>query len=127
MADQLCSPTARTHQSVATALLAQRRTVLLRRYRKGRPSTTPHSQSPVRFWDHRSPLAIALTNHVLGAFAITANPQTTASTDNLLGGFGLTDHAKERVQGLAYPTDNPQVRRGFKAENESFEGDALGQ
>ncbi|GAB4340815.1 MAG: hypothetical protein OHK0047_32170 [Leptolyngbyaceae cyanobacterium] len=43
---------------------------------------------------------MALTNHVLGAFATTANPQTTASTDKLLGGFGLTNHAEARVQGL---------------------------
>ncbi|UIE38394.1 hypothetical protein [Leptodesmis sichuanensis] len=68
-------------------MLAQRRTVLLRRYRKGRPPTTPHSQSPGRFRDNRSLLAMALTNHCLGAFAITANPQTTASTDRVYPTF----------------------------------------
>ncbi|UIE36677.1 hypothetical protein [Leptodesmis sichuanensis] len=98
-------------------MLAQRRTVLLRRYRKGRPSTTPHPQSPGRFWDHRSPLAMALTNHCLGAFAITANPQTTASTDNFLGGFGLTDPAEARVQGLAAELANVAVQRLQKLSN----------
>ncbi|UIE36374.1 hypothetical protein [Leptodesmis sichuanensis] len=71
--------------------------MLLRRYRKGRPSTTPHPQSPGRFRDARSPLAMALTKHCLGAFAITANPQITTSTDKLLGGFRLTNPAEERV------------------------------
>ncbi|UIE40211.1 hypothetical protein [Leptodesmis sichuanensis] len=84
-------------------MLAQRRT--------DRPLTTPHPQSPGRFRDHRSPLAMALTNHCLGAFAITANPQTTASTDNFLGGFGLTDHAEARVQGLAAELANGAVQR----------------
>ncbi|UIE38380.1 hypothetical protein [Leptodesmis sichuanensis] len=84
-------------------MLAQRRT--------DRPSTTPHSQSPGRFRDHRSPLAMALTNHCLGAFAITANPQTTASTDKLLSGFGLTNPAEERVQGLAAELANGAVQR----------------
>ncbi|UIE39197.1 hypothetical protein [Leptodesmis sichuanensis] len=70
-------------------MLAQRRT--------DRPSTTPHSQSPGRFQDHRSPLAMALTDTLLGAFATTKRTQMTASTDKLLGGFGLTDHAEARV------------------------------
>ncbi|MGC8712806.1 MAG: hypothetical protein ACP5RH_10485 [Leptodesmis sp.] len=74
-------------------MLAQRRT--------DRPSTTPHSQSPGRFRDHRSPLAMALTDTLLGAFATTNRTQMTASTDKLLGGFGLTDPAEARVQGLA--------------------------
>ncbi|UIE40249.1 hypothetical protein [Leptodesmis sichuanensis] len=77
------------HQSVATALLAQRRT--------DRPSTTPHSQSPGRLRDHRSPLVMALTDTLLGAFATTNRTQMTASTDKLLGGFGLTNPAEERV------------------------------
>ncbi|UIE36663.1 hypothetical protein [Leptodesmis sichuanensis] len=92
-------------------MLAQRRTVLLRRYRKGRPLTTPHPQSPGRFRDHRSPLAMALTDTLLGAFATTNRTQMTASTDKLLGGFGLTDPAEERVQGLSAELANVAVQR----------------
>ncbi|UIE40216.1 hypothetical protein [Leptodesmis sichuanensis] len=84
-------------------MLAQRRT--------DRPSTTPHPQSPGRFWDARSPLAMALTETLLGAFAITANPQTTALPDKLLGGFGLTDPAEARVQGLDAELANVAVQR----------------
>ncbi len=85
--------------------------MLLRRYRKGRPLTTPHPQSPGRLRDDRSPLAMALTDTLLGAFAITANPQTTALPDKLLGGFGLTDPAEERVQGLAAELANGSNQR----------------
>ncbi|UIE36662.1 hypothetical protein [Leptodesmis sichuanensis] len=84
-------------------MLAQRRT--------DRPSTTPHPQSPGRFWDARSPLVMALTETLLGAFAITANPQTTALPDKLLGGFGLTDPAEARVQGLDAELANGSLER----------------
>ena len=51
-------------------------TALLAERRTDRsPSTTPHRSPPER---------LALT----------------ASTDNFLGGFGLTDHLEKRVQGL---------------------------
>lgn len=56
---------------------------------------------------------MALTDTLLGAFAITANPQTTALPDKLLGGFGLTDHTEERVQGLDAELAN-KLKSGFK-------------
>jgi hypothetical protein len=64
-----------------------------------------------------SPLAMALTETLLGAFAITANPQTTALPDKLLGGFGLTDPAEERVQGLDAELANGRVQRRQVASN----------
>ncbi|UIE40207.1 hypothetical protein [Leptodesmis sichuanensis] len=84
-------------------MLAQRRT--------DRPLTTPHSQSPGRFRDHRSPLATALTDTLLGAFATTNRTQMTALPDKLLSGFGLTNPAEERVQGLAAELANGAVQR----------------
>ncbi|UIE38378.1 hypothetical protein [Leptodesmis sichuanensis] len=84
-------------------MLAQRRT--------DRPLTTPHSQSPGRFRDHRSPLATALTDTLLGAFATTNRTQMTALPDKLLSGFGLTNPAEERVQGLAAELANSYLDR----------------
>ncbi|EKQ71342.1 hypothetical protein OsccyDRAFT_0001 [Leptolyngbyaceae cyanobacterium JSC-12] len=54
--------------------------------------------SIVSLGTHRSPLATALTDTILGAFATTDNPQTTASTDHFLGAFGQTGNSEELVQ-----------------------------
>ncbi|UIE40223.1 hypothetical protein [Leptodesmis sichuanensis] len=58
-----------------------------------------HASPPISWPVSGCPIALAtaLTETLLGAFAITANPQTTALPDKLLGGFGLTDPAEERV------------------------------
>ncbi|GAB4345948.1 MAG: hypothetical protein OHK0047_39500 [Leptolyngbyaceae cyanobacterium] len=54
---------------------------------------------------------MALTDTLLGAFATTNRTQMTASTDKLLGGFGLTDPAEEPVQGLSAELANDQAHR----------------
>ncbi|UBF30266.1 hypothetical protein K9N68_34175 (plasmid) [Kovacikia minuta CCNUW1] len=64
--------------------------------RTDRPPTTPHPQPPERLRTDRSPLATALTDNLLGAFATTDKTQTTASTDHVLGVFGFTDHLQRR-------------------------------
>jgi len=40
------------------------------------------------------------TDNILGALAIIDKISTTASTDLLLGAFGLINNLEERVQGL---------------------------
>ncbi len=58
---------------------------------------------------------MALTDTLLGAFATTNRTQMTASTDKLLGGFGLTDPAEARVQGLAAELANSYLDRSPSA------------
>ena len=64
------------------------------------PPTTPHPQPPERLRIDRLPLATALTDNLLGAFATADKTQITASIDNFLGAFGLTDNLEGQVQGL---------------------------
>jgi len=81
---------------------------MLAEQRIDRPPTPPHRSPPERSRTDRwrslscgeSPLAITLTDRLLGAIATTTQPQITASTNPLLSAFGLTDRFKELVQGL---------------------------
>jgi len=58
-----------------------------------------------------SRLAAASRDNFLGAFATTENAETTASINNLLGGFGLIGHLKARVQRLNTEPANDQTHR----------------
>jgi len=60
----------------------------------------PHLSPPECSRTHRSSLADALTDNILGALAMTDKTSTTAATDHLLGPFGLINNLEKQVQGL---------------------------
>ena len=87
---RILAPHRQPRQVRSNAVLAERRT--------DHPPTSPHRSLPECFHNHRSPLATALTDHLLDAFALTHKIATTASTDYLLGVFGLADNLEGQVQ-----------------------------
>ncbi|MGA7952152.1 MAG: hypothetical protein WCA07_01405 [Gloeobacterales cyanobacterium] len=69
----------------------------------------PHHQPSERFRIHRwhslsfggLPFATTLTNIFLGAFSTTNQTQAIILTEHFLGTFGLTGNPQGRVQGLS--------------------------
>ncbi|NJO50160.1 MAG: hypothetical protein HC840_12785 [Leptolyngbyaceae cyanobacterium RM2_2_4] len=69
----------------------------------------PSTQPPTPY---RTPSTNASSDRPLSALRHHRQSQTTATTDNLLGAFGLTDNLQERVQDLnAEPANVPGQRR----------------
>ncbi|NJL40508.1 MAG: hypothetical protein HC899_30015 [Leptolyngbyaceae cyanobacterium SM1_4_3] len=68
----------------------------------------PSTQPPTPY---RTPSTNASSDRPLSALRHHRQSQTTATTDNLLGAFGLTDNLQERVQDLNAEPANGEAQR----------------